>query len=240
MVHPDCGRSPFAMDPCAGVRNVATYVPVRQFSRTSRAVTLKREREMTRERTHVQGGTADVTGSMDRLLRGPIAPTLLRLAAPTVIVLLMNTLLAIAEAYFVSSLGTSAIAGASLVIPPFMLMLMMSNGGMGGGVAAAIARARGTGRQDLAESLAWHALILAVSLGALFSLAFIAFGPNLYRSLGGRGDALRQALVYSNILFGGAILSWTVTLLQSALRGAGNVRIPAVTMFVSIIASLIL
>jgi putative MATE family efflux protein len=195
---------------------------------------------MTTERTDAHGGAADVTGSMDRLLHGPIVPTLLRLAAPTVIVLLMNTVLGIAEAYFVSSLGTSAIAGASLVIPPFMLMMMMSNGGMGGGVAAAIARARGAGRQDLAESLAWHALVLAVSLGALFSLAFITFGPSLYRSLGGRGDALLQALIYSNVLFGGAILSWTVTLLQAALRGAGNVRIPAAIMLVSIIVGLIL
>ena len=44
------------------------------------------------------------------------------------------TLVGVAETYFVSFLGTEALAGVSLVFPIFMLMQMMSNGGIGGGV----------------------------------------------------------------------------------------------------------
>jgi putative MATE family efflux protein len=162
------------------------------------------------------------------------------LALPTVVVLLMMTVLSIAEIYFVSSLGTDAIAGASLVVPVLMLMTMMSNGGIGGGVSSAIARARGARRQEDAESLAYHALIIAVAIGAVFSAAVVAFGPALYRMLGGRGEALRQALLYSNILFGTAVLSWVLTLLQAALRGAGNVRVPAAVILSSVLVCLLL
>src|SRR5262245_53992895 len=79
------------------------------------------------------------------LVDGPIAATLLRLATPTIAVLVIQTFVGIAESYFVGHLGTDALAGVSLVFPVLMLMTMMSNGGIGGGVASAVARALGGG-----------------------------------------------------------------------------------------------
>jgi hypothetical protein len=79
------------------------------------------------------------------LLAAPILPTLLKLAAPTVTVLVAQTAVNIAEAYYVGFLGTDALAGAALVFPIFMLMTMMSNGGFGSGVASSVARAVGAG-----------------------------------------------------------------------------------------------
>src|SRR6266705_6597906 len=94
------------------------------------------------------------------LLEGPIAATLLRLAWPVLVVLAVQTLVGVAETWFVSFLGTSAIAGVALVFPLFMLMTMMSNGGIGGGVSSAVARALGAGRKHDAEALATHAALI--------------------------------------------------------------------------------
>src|SRR5262245_9437252 len=74
------------------------------------------------------------------MLDGPIIPTLLKLAAPTLIVLLVQTFVGVAETYFVGFLGIDALTGVALVFPVLMLMTMMSNGGIGGGVASAVAR----------------------------------------------------------------------------------------------------
>jgi Na+-driven multidrug efflux pump len=90
------------------------------------------------------------------LLHGPIARQLVRLAWPVLIVLALQTLVGVAETYFVSFLGTDALAGVALVFPVFMLMTMMSNGGIGGGVSSAVARALGAGRRGDTESLATH------------------------------------------------------------------------------------
>ncbi|MGK6311055.1 MATE family efflux transporter [Variovorax sp. DT-64] len=68
---------------------------------------------------------------------------------PTVGVMFLVTLLSAAETYFVSSLGTDAIAAASLVVSVILLMTMVSIGGIGGGLSSAIARARG--RKGVAE-----------------------------------------------------------------------------------------
>jgi len=161
------------------------------------------------------------------VLHGPLLPVLVRLALPTVAVMFLVTFLSVAETYFVSSLGTESIAAASLVVPIVLLMTMVSNGGIGGGVSSAIARARGAGRLEDAQSLAWHALVIAVICGALFTLGLLLAGPMLYRWLGGTGASLQLAIRYSNILFSGAVASWALMLMQAALRGAGNVKVPA-------------
>jgi putative MATE family efflux protein len=158
---------------------------------------------------------------------GPIVPTMFRLALPTVSVLVVQTLVSVAETFYVSFLGTTAIAGVSLVFPVVMLMTMMSNGGIGGGVSSAVAREIGAGRQKAADALLLHAIVLAVGLGLLFTAGALIFGPDLYRSLGGHGAILTAALTYSAFLFAGAVPIWLVNLIASALRGAGDVKVPA-------------
>src|SRR5438105_15279207 len=104
------------------------------------------------------------------LLEASIAATLLRLAAPNVLVMVAQASVGLIETYFVGKLGTDALAGVALVFPVVMLMQMMSAGAMGGGISSAIARALGGGRRGDADALALHALAIAL----LFGLAFTA------------------------------------------------------------------
>jgi Na+-driven multidrug efflux pump len=108
-----------------------------------------------------------------------------------------------------------------------MLMQMISVGAMGGGISAAIARALGAGRRQEADALVLHALIINIVLGAFFSAIMLAFGRPIYRALGGAGGELDAALAYSNIVFAGNILLWTMNGLASAIRGTGNMLVPA-------------
>jgi putative MATE family efflux protein len=174
------------------------------------------------------------------IVEAPIAATLIALAWPVLVVLAVQTLVGVAETYFVSFLGTSAIAGVALVFPLFMLMTMMSNGGIGGGVSSAIARAIGSGRTHDAHALVWHAVIVAVVFGALFSAGAWIGGPLLFRYLGARDETLANALLYSNIVFAAAIPAWITNLLASSLRGAGNVRVPAMVTAIGAAATLAL
>jgi putative MATE family efflux protein len=167
------------------------------------------------------------TQKLAALLDGPIIIPLLKLALPTVTVLVVQTFVSVAETYFVSRLGTDAVAGVSLVIPVLMLMTMMSNGAIGGGVSSATARALGSGRKAQADAILLHALVLALVFGLAFTVAVIGGGTMIYRALGGTGEALNAALHYSMFVFGGAILGWLVNLISASLRGAGDVKTPA-------------
>jgi Na+-driven multidrug efflux pump len=103
------------------------------------------------------------------LLEAPIVRTLLRLAAPNILVMLAQASTGLVETYFVGKLGTDALAGVALVFPGVMLMQMMSAGAMGGGISSAIARALGGGRRDDADALVLHALVISAVLGLLFT-----------------------------------------------------------------------
>ena len=161
------------------------------------------------------------------LLEAPIAPTLLRLGAPNVLVMLAQAGVGLMETYFVGKLGTDALAGMALVFPAVMLMQMTSAGAMGGGIASAIARALGARRRSDADALVLHALLIAAVFALAFMVTVVAGGRWLYTRMGGSGGALDAALVYSNWVFGGALLVWLFNTLSAVIRGTGNMALPA-------------
>src|ERR1700685_4280878 len=115
-----------------------------------------------------------------RLIEAPIAATLIRLAAPNVLVMVVQASLGLVETYFVGWLGTDALAGIALVFPAVMLMQMMSAGAVGGGISSAVARALGAGRREDANALALHALAIGVLFGLVFTIAVLGVGRWIY------------------------------------------------------------
>ncbi|MGH7076100.1 MAG: MATE family efflux transporter [Stellaceae bacterium] len=168
-----------------------------------------------------------MTDRRTRLLTAPILPTLAWLAGPTVVVLMVQASVGVAETWFVSHLGTESLAGVALVFPALMLMQMMSNGGIGGGVSSAVARALGAGRREDAEALVFHSLVVALGFGLLFTAAEEFGGRALFAFMGGKGGEIAAALHYADVIFAGSILIWLTSLFAAALRGAGNVMVPA-------------
>ncbi|RYF33261.1 MAG: MATE family efflux transporter, partial [Comamonadaceae bacterium] len=160
------------------------------------------------------------------LLEAPIVPTLLKLAAPNVVVMVAQAAVGLIETYFVGKLGLDALAGMALVFPIVMLMQMTSAGAMGGGIASSIARALGARRRDDADALVLHASVIALGFGIAFTLALIFGGRWLYTLMGGSGAALEAALVYSHWVFAGAILVWLFNSLAAVIRGTGNMAVP--------------
>ena len=168
------------------------------------------------------------------LLEGRIVPTLVRLAWPNILVMLAQASTGLIETWWVSRLGTDALAGMALVFPGFMMMQMLSAGAIGGGISSAIARALGGGRRDDADALVLHALLINGGLGLVFSIVVVAFGRPLYAALGGEGGSLEAALAYSNVVFAGTWLVWLMNGLASVIRGTGNMLVPSLAICVGV------
>jgi putative MATE family efflux protein len=180
-----------------------------------------------RQRQTVAAETPRYDPRTRALIEGPIVPTLTRLAAPNVLVMLAQTSVGLVETYFVGKLGTDALAGVALVFPVVMLMQMMSAGAMGGGMSSAIARALGSGRRADADALALHALIIGLGFGLAFTIAVLLGGNTLYAAMGGAGGSLVAANTYSSVIFCGAVLVWLFNSLANVIRGTGNMAVPA-------------
>jgi putative MATE family efflux protein len=163
------------------------------------------------------------------LLEGPIISTLLRLAAPNVVVnVVLIAVTATVDAHFVGQMGSDALAGLSLVFPLIMLMQQMANSSMGGAIASAIARAIGAGRHDDASALVVHGVIVGAGMAVIFAVVLLVGGPVIYGLMGGTGSTHAAALEYSNAIFAGAFAYWLLSTLTSVVRGAGQAIVLAV------------
>lgn len=174
------------------------------------------------------------------LLDGPILRTLLWLAAPNVVALTAGTCVAIAETSYIGRLGVEPLAAMALVFPFVILMMTMSGGAMGGGVASSIARALGANDTERAGALAVHALMIGVCFGLVFMTSMLAFGPRLFAMLGGQGRVLSEAVGYSQIFFGGAVILWVMNTLAALLRGTGNMKLPSAVILNSALFQIVL
>ena len=174
------------------------------------------------------------------LLEGPIFATLLRLAAPNILNLIAFVAVITFDGFFLGKIGTDALAGASLAFPWIMLVLQTTNSGMGNGVSSAVARALGAGERDRADELAFHAFLLALALGGIFSTVMLTAAPIIFGWMGGRDRMLIDALGYANAAFGGAVCITVLNLLGNAVRGTGNMSLPAGVLVGCVIAHIAL
>ena len=104
--------------------------------------------------------TTGNTSATPVLLEAPIAATLVKLAAPNILVNIALSSVGLIETYFMGKRGTDALAGVAVVFQVVMLTQMRSAGAVGGGISSAVARALGGRRRrdadDLAHELADH------------------------------------------------------------------------------------
>ena len=137
--------------------------------------------------------------------------------------------------YFVSRLGVDAIGAVSLVFPVSLLAITAMGGGIGTGATSAVARALGGNAPKRAATLAGQALVLAVALGLGFALAAWLGTPALFHAMGASGAVHAGAVAFASVLFGGAAITFFGMMLDSVMRGEGNVRVPATWSTVSLV-----
>lgn len=161
------------------------------------------------------------------ILEGPVFATLLRLAAPNILNLVAFVGVITFDGFFLGKIGTNALAGASLAFPWIMVILQTTNSGMGAGVSSAVARALGACKRGRADELTFHAFLLALALAGIFSTVLLLAAPSMFAWMGGRGTMLIDALSYADVAFGGAVCMTVLNLLGNAVRGTGNMGLPA-------------
>lgn len=176
----------------------------------------------------LQGAAAPpaVSPRLHVMLNGAIAPTLLRMGWPNVLMMLALASTSLVEMWFLAKLGTDVLAGVAVVVPVLMLMQNMSQGALGGGISAAVARALGSGNSALADDLARHACVLSAGIGLAFTLLLLAFSAPLFRLLGAEGASLAAAQEYGQVVFLGLVPLWLMSALASVVRGTGNMLVP--------------
>lgn len=179
---------------------------------------------------HTAGPPSASAARTQALLTAPVLPLLVRLALPNMGALVAAALTNISETVYVGRLGAGALAGLALVFPMVMLQSMLSAGALGSSVSATIGRALGAGQRDQARTLAVQTFWLALGCGLVYTAFMLTLGESLFRLLGGRGEALQQALAYARVAFMGSAFVWLANLLAAVIRGTGRMNVPSMAL----------
>jgi putative MATE family efflux protein len=180
--------------------------------------------ELEKRSPATQGGSESNIRPSLSLTTDPIPLLTRQIAIPASVGFFFNTMFNLVDTYCAGLLSTDALAGLSLSFPVFFVLMAMGSG-LSQGTTALMANAIGKGDRETACRLFAQALLFAVALGAVLTIAGWCGSPALFRLLGAEGDYLRTALAYMNALLAGSIFFILQMTLNSALSAEGNTRL---------------
>lgn len=167
---------------------------------------------------------------------GPLGAIYLKTALPIIFVMGMNGLLSVADALFLGIyVGPEALAAVTLMFPIYMLIVALSTL-VSNGMSSLLARFLGARDLDNARAVYAGATGLALILGAVLILMFVAYGqPMTLLASGGSDELAQMGLIYLRITVFFSPLLFVLSVNSDALRNEGRVGfMAAMSLLVSV------
>lgn len=154
----------------------------------------------------------------------PIGKAIFLLAVPMVLELVMESLFAVADIYFVGSLGASAVATVGLT-ETYLFLLYSIAMGLSMAVTAIVARRIGEKDPEKAGGAAIQAIFIAILSSLPFSIAGIIYSRELLALMGADSWVLANGYPYMQWALGGNLVIMLLFILNGVFRGAGDAAI---------------
>jgi len=162
-----------------------------------------------------------VRGVETDLTAAPLGRALLMLAVPMILEMVMESIFAMVDVFWVAHLGARAIATVGLTESMMMIVYSLAMG-VSIGAMALVARRIGEKDGDAAARTTvqgiWLGLLLALILGTLGAL----FAPQLLTLMGADAEVVRTGSRFTRVMLGGSATVFLLFLINSVFRGAGN------------------
>ncbi|UCD14732.1 MAG: MATE family efflux transporter [Thermoplasmatales archaeon] len=139
-----------------------------------------------------------------------------------IVAMSVHTIYNLADAIWVSGLGTDALAAVGFVYPFFFTAMALSTGlGMGGG--SAISRRIGAKDKKGADNVAVHTIMIMILASVVFSIPLFIFARDIFVLIGAAGTT-GMATVYARIIFAGSIITFFSFIANAILRAEGDAK----------------
>ena len=159
----------------------------------------------------------------------PIPKVVFKMAVPTIVAFLINSIYSLADTYFVSGLGESATAAVS-VNASLDQLIMMCGSMLAVGANSYIARLLGEGKEKKASQVLSTAFILAFGIGALLLIFGNIFMTPMVRLLGATPSCERYAIDYATYILLAAPFMASSFVMNQCLRSEGSATLSMVGM----------
>jgi len=183
-------------------------------------------------REAVRGSTADFTEIS-------IGRAVVLLAVPMVLEMLMESVFAVADVFFVGRLGADAVATVGIT-ESLMTIIYALAVGLSVGAAATVARRIGERDPDGAARAAAQSILFAVGIGAILGATGILFAPELLHLMGASDDVVRTGSTFARVMIGASGGVTLLFLINAVFRGAGDAAIAMRVLWIANAVNIIL
>ena len=178
-------------------------------------------------------------GSHQDYTTGSLNRSILLLAIPMVLEMVLESLFAVVDVFWVSRLGANAIATVGLTESVLTLVFAVGMG-LGMSTTAMVARRIGEKDHDGAAISAVQAIFLGLIASVVMGVPFFFIAPKLLAAMGASPAIIASGVNYTRIALGGSGIVLLLFLNNAIFRGAGDAAIAMRLLWVSNILNLIL
>ena len=201
----------------------------------SRSATSERSRTeslLASVRQALAGGDQDFT-------TGPLGRAIALLAIPMVLEMVMESVFAICDVFFVSRLGADAVATVGLTESLLTLVFSLAIG-LGMGTTAMVARRIGERDAASARVAASQAILAALGASLVLGVVGALTGPFALGLVGASESVVELGSTYARVLLGGCGTVIFLFVINAIFRGAGDASIAMRVLWLANIVNLIL
>ncbi|WP_298904518.1 MATE family efflux transporter [uncultured Psychroserpens sp.] len=173
-----------------------------------------------------------VSGKEQEFTTGSIRKAVFMLSIPMILEMLMESIFAVVDIFYVSKVSVNAVATIGLTESVVTLVYAVAIG-LSMAATAIVARRIGEKDKEGASQAAVQVIILGVAVSAIISVVGILFPKEILALMGGEPDLIAEGYGYTQVLLGGNVTIMLLFLINAVFRGAGDASIAMWTLIVS-------
>ncbi|HJT29793.1 MAG TPA: MATE family efflux transporter [Pyrinomonadaceae bacterium] len=173
-----------------------------------------------------------IRGSHRDYTRGPIGRAILLLAVPMVLEMIMESIFAVVDIFWVSHLGTDAAATVGLTESLMTLVYALAIG-LSIGAMAMIARRIGEKNPDGAARAAVQAIALALIVSIVIGAIGAPLAPKLLALMGGSPWVIEHGSAFTRVMLACNVSVVMLFMINAIFRGAGDAAIAMRTLWLA-------